>query len=129
MHPAWLVPRMTADELKKYNFEVKPPNEHLKFNTTWERQDFTAVAMGKLGESDFGDTWTVSVPILTNTEDVKKGDFLVMESCMRRPSNNQRKPRTWRDDEKKRERENAVPASGAAKRPKKGANSSVEIEL
>jgi hypothetical protein len=79
MSPAWLVPRLTSEELAKYNLELKPGARKQKFNAEWKNVDFESVVVGALDQEGVSSCITVTVPVLTNTTDLKRGDLLVME--------------------------------------------------
>ena len=110
MGPAWLITRMTTEELRKYNSDLKLGERKAIFNVEWKYQEFRTLVIGKLNEDDVGAPITVTVPILTNTKPLKNGDLLVLQ---KEPV--QAKPptaTTWKAQELKRERSSKATSSG-----------------
>ena len=88
MHPYWAVERMTDAERKKLS---KAP-----FNMGCEDKEFAAVSVGALGTDSIATTFAVTVPIMTNTVEVKQGEELYLEATARKET--KRKEGSWKTD-------------------------------
>ena len=71
LHPFWAVERLTEDERREAQKGA--------FNLTCEDKEFSAVTVGASGGSSMPITFTVAVPIMTNSVDVKNGEELFVE--------------------------------------------------
>ena len=70
LHPFWVVERVTEEERKKAQRGV--------FNLTLEEKELLAVTVGASSGGSLSVTFTVVIPIMTNTVDVKKGGGVVV---------------------------------------------------
>ena len=79
---------MTDAERKKLS---KAP-----FNMGCEDKEFAAVSVGALGTDSIAITFTVVVPIMTNTVAVKQGEELYLEATAKKET--KRKEGSWKTD-------------------------------
>ena len=70
MHPFWGVTRLTGDELAKRNVAQKDA-PRLRFNVDLDRRELKMVKCSRV--------ITISIPVMTNTAELEKGEELVME--------------------------------------------------
>ena len=110
MGPAWLITRMTTEELRKYNSDLKLGERKAIFNVEWKYQEFRTLVIGKLNEDDVGAPITVTVPILTNTKPLKNGDLLVLQKEPAKAK--QPTATTWKVQELKRAKNPRETSSG-----------------
>jgi hypothetical protein len=116
MSPAWLVPKLTINQLRQHNFELKPGERKQKFNAVWKEFEFSTVVVGSLAdEKPVGSNLIVKVPVLTNNAELKKGDLLIMQR-EDKPKATEKKPETWKTAEKKKQA--AASSGGVAKKPR-----------
>ena len=110
MHPAWMIPRMTPDELSRKNFERKT---NYRFNCAFEDPSFTVANIGNLGTAIITNSLFVTLPVLTNITPLKKGERLILEVAPRAETS-KRPAETWRDTAKKDGNRDAKKAKGVA---------------
>ena len=95
LHPFWAVERLTEDERRGAQKGA--------FNLTCEDKEFSAVTVGASGGSSMPITFTVAVPIMTNSVDVKKGEELLVENTYKKDTNRKEGP-SWKTDVAKAEK-------------------------
>ena len=61
-----------------------------------EQKEFSAVTVGASSGGSLSVTFTVVIPIMTNTVDVKKGEELLLQISHKKET--KRKDGSWRDD-------------------------------
>jgi hypothetical protein len=96
MHPHWAVRRLTDDDLR-----VKLPGA--SFNMVQKTMEFSQVCVG--GSDSM--TFLIQVPCLTNDVDLATGVELVCRSIGKPAKDDKKKPATWKDDQKCKERKDA----------------------
>ena len=90
------------------------------FNMGCEDKEFAAVSVGALGTDSIATTFTVVIPIMTNTVEVKQGEELYLEATPKK-QNLKRKDGSWKDDVPK------VAQAPKARAKAKTATSSLEV--
>ena len=117
MGPAWLVPRMSLDDLNKYNFG-RQHQRLADFNVDWRERTFHIISAGSLADQNLGCTFDVIVPILTNIVDLKEDDVLIMQAPVKKKTDKKIPKEDWRVQhsraEKRRHQDDG--ASSAAKK-------------
>ena len=98
MHPFWAVERLTEDERRK---AMKGAMKGA-FNLTCQDKEFAAVSVGVLGGNSIARTFSVVIPIMSNTIAVKEGEELRLESLSRKEP--KRKDGSWKTDVAKAEK-------------------------
>ena len=88
------VERLTEDERREAQKGA--------FNLTCEDKECSAVTVGASGGSSMPITFTVAVPIMTNSVDVKKGEELFVENRSKKGTKRKEGP-SWKDDVAKAE--------------------------
>ena len=97
MHPFWAVQRMSDADLKKRNRSAEEKGEpKARFNTHLVEEEFAVVTVGTAGKNSIGVTVMINVPFITNSEDITKGDELLVE-IEAKPEGVKRK-QSWKDD-------------------------------
>ena len=94
MHPFWAVSRLSAKELEKKNAEGLARQV---FNMELVDKEFNVVTVGALKAESVSMTTTVTVPLMVNSKDVKKGDELILETAAV-AAKHKRKAASWKDD-------------------------------
>ena len=98
LHPFWVVERLTEDERRKAMTGAMKG----AFNLTCQDKEFAAVSVGVLGGNSIARTFTVVIPVMTNTIAVKEGEELRLENtCRNEPK---RKDGSWKTDVAKAEK-------------------------
>ena len=122
IHPYWGIRRLTPDLLKKIQQEALcyPPK---RYNCSFESVQFTVCAVGVFRGDSAANTTYVTVPILTNTVDLKEGEELIIESAVKKQEI-KRKESTWKTDAAELDRKRA---KAAPKRPSTNANGNTDI--
>ena len=107
MHAFWVVDRATEEWLGILRSHGKGvpgrPVQNaavaaakLEFNCELQDTHFMSMVVGSIGTETVNGSLQVTIPILTNTIDLKKGDFLLME-VGKKPSGKKR-DHTWKTD-------------------------------
>lgn len=111
MHPFWMLTRMTERDLKSRNLEETKASKKIKFNCELVNIPLGVCSIGMLMGKRTNITWDISVPIITNKVNIKKGDELVLmieppikkekEQQMETWKSRAKRPPTGNNDEKK----------------------------
>ncbi len=99
MHPSWAVARLSESELRKKN---SASGGNQVFNMGLVPKQFNVVTVGTINDQSVACTVAVTVPILTNTRNVRAGEELIMRATCKE-KDQKRKPQTWKDDVAKQE--------------------------
>ena len=107
MHVFWAVDRCTSEELAAMNRQGKdypgrPPRSDavasppLDFNCELREHSFMSMIVGSLGKEPVNGSVSVTVPIPTNTRDLKEGEFLLWEGDKKPQA--KKRPADWKSD-------------------------------
>ena len=128
MHPFWAVRRATPSQMAVIKATKKDAEVEPRFNCIMPENAFSTVALGSINKESCAETYTVYVPMLTNTVVIKGGEELFLEISEPKPA--ARKAETWKDDvAKKAKKEAAADAKKAPEVKKKGGLRLVEDEV
>lgn len=116
LHPFWAVRRLSRDDKQK--------TASTTFNTETAEKDFNVVTVGQIGEDSISITLTVTVPMLTNSVALKKGDELFMETTAKMAA--KRKITTWKEESAAHAKAKAKPQ---AKPKAKSSNALAIVEV
>ena len=95
LHPFWAIPRLSADDLRKEN---ATKGGHRTFNVVMQEKQYNVVTVGDLKGRSVSITWSVSVPMVTNTEGIASGQELLLEAAAKPAVATKRKAASWKDD-------------------------------
>ena len=92
MHPFWCVTKLTDEDLAVRN--LQKDGRTVRFNVTTARKEVNMVKCRRV--------LTVSIPVITNTDDIEEGDELIMQVQPRE----KKKPagKDWRASQRKRQK-------------------------
>ena len=93
MYPFWAVRRTTAVQLAKDNERAKPGEEQ-RFNCTLEEEIVTNIIMGGRVATT---TRMITLPYLTNSEEVQAGKELLLEIAVKTSTSKPPPSLTWKD--------------------------------
>jgi len=111
MHPFWLIPRMTEKDLKVRNEDAAGTRGVAQaqgtFNLELDTLQLGVTAMGCLMFKKTNIAWSVKVPIITNSNAIKKGEELILRVAP--PPKKDKEPivETWKNGAKR-----SAPAEG-----------------
>ena len=92
MHPFWCVTKLTDDELAVRN--LQKDGRTVRFNVTTTRKEMNMVKCKRV--------LTVSIPVITNTDDIEEGDELIMQVQPREKKKHAGKD--WRASQRKKQK-------------------------
>lgn len=93
MNPFWAVRRLTQTQLTQ---EQKTPTVK-GFNVKLTNKEFSQVTVGSIQGDSMSTTWSITLPVMTNEEAIKKDDELILQhETTSKPE--KRKTRTWKSD-------------------------------
>ena len=95
LHPFWAIPRLSADDLRKEN---ATKGGHRTFNVAMQEKQYNVVTVGDLKGHSVSTTWSVSVPMVTNTERIASGQEFLLEAIAKPAVATKRKTADWKDD-------------------------------
>ena len=93
MHPYWCVTKLTDEDLAKRN-AARKEGPRLRFNVSATRKEINMVKCHRV--------FTISIPVLTNAEELEKGEELIMQVQPRKKK--EAAPQDWRGQERKRQK-------------------------
>lgn len=131
MHIFWAVDRLTLEELDKHNRQRTPVHgrpspsgtgsaaaaaQPLDFNCELKDASFMSLIVGSLGQETCNTSVEVIVPVLTNSRDLAKGEYLLMEKDQKAAAS--KRTADWKSDAD-RAAQAAKKQAGAKAAPKK----------
>ena len=118
MHPFWAVRRMTAQQLAKAALQTEPGETKPRFNCEVVVRQMTSCIVSTIEGNVYSRARMFDVPFLTNRDEVKKGEELLLEISEKQKTKGGEKKRTWRDADNEDEK-NAQKAAVAEQRIKR----------
>jgi hypothetical protein len=100
MNPFWAVRRLTEAQLAQ---EPAAP-DITGFNVELSSQEFTQVTVGCVKKESTSSTWTISLPLMSNSAEIKQGVELVLRHVPTSKSKPE-KTRTWKSDQRQSDAE------------------------
>ena len=100
MNPFWAVRRLTEVQLA---LEPAAP-DITGFNVELSSHEFTQVTVGCVKNESTSSTWTISLPLMSNSAEIKQGVELILQ-WMPTSRLKPQKTRTWKSDHRETEKE------------------------
>ena len=95
MHPFWLIPRCTEKDLRLRNEDLTGTQE-ATFNVELDSIQVGVVTTGCLMSQRTNIAWVVTVPIITNTQAIRKGEELFIKVAPPPKKEKEQVVETWK---------------------------------